>query len=165
LGSTFYLEDVVRVNRGRVSKSSILLQFISRNPGLGVEEISKTLGWTPRSVKLVLNRLEKSGRVSTRFFPTVLHVNEERWEVEKEVSSEKEKLERIILKLRERDRETFEKCVKAKMLRDDKLATLYASQCAEIRRLIRAVVASQGVLTRIGVALESLRLSLGRKLL
>ncbi|MBS7626182.1 hypothetical protein KEJ51_03965 [Candidatus Bathyarchaeota archaeon] len=165
MGSTFYLEAVLKVNRGRVSKSSVLLQFISRNPGLGVEEISKMLGWTPRSVKMVLSKLEKSGRVSTRFFPTVLHVDEGCWEVEKEVSNEREKLEKIILKLRERDRETFEKCVKAKMLREDKLATLYASQCAEIRRLIRAVVASQVVLTRIGVALESLRLSLGRKLL
>ncbi|MGQ9542954.1 MAG: winged helix-turn-helix transcriptional regulator [Candidatus Bathyarchaeia archaeon] len=150
-------------SRCKKSKSTILLQFIKQNPGLNVREISERLGWTQRSVRLVLSRLEKSGQISTRFFPTVLGVGEEFWDIEKEVSNEKGRLERIVSKLRERDRETFEKCVKAKMAKDDKLASLYAGQCAEIRRLIRVIVASEGVLNRVGLALESLRLSLGRK--
>ncbi len=143
----------------RQKKSNELLQFILKNPGLTVEQISKSLGWNSRSVKLALGRLERTGQVTPRYFSVVAtHAEPEYFQIDKEIESEESKLERMLLSLREREKATFEKCVRAQMAKDEKLASIYASQCAEIRKLINTAVANESLLTRMSLALENLRL-------
>jgi predicted transcriptional regulator len=155
---------MVRRGPTRKSKSNELLQFISRNPGLNVEEISTRLGWTSRSVRLVLGRLVRTGQVLSRYFPVVtIEVGGDYRVVDRELEEGRDKLEKTILRLQERAKETFEKCVQAQMAKDDHLASMYANQCAEIKKLINAVAASEDVLNKMSLSLESLRLNLRRK--
>jgi predicted transcriptional regulator len=140
-------------------KSNQLLNFILKNPGLTVEQISRSLGWTNRSVRLVLRRLEKIGQISPRYFPMMAtSIEPEHLQLEKQMSSEEGRLERMLLNLQEREKETFEKCVRAKMTKDEGLASMYANQCAEIRKLINAVAANESLLARMSLTLESLKL-------
>ncbi len=150
---------MVKKRSAKTTRSTQLLQFISSNPGLSAEEISKSLGWTSRSVRLVLGRLERTSQISSRYFPVVApEVKDDYLGIEREISSGKSKLEKMLHNLRERDRETFEKCVKAQMARDENLASMYANQCVEIRKLMNTVIASENVLSRMSLALENLRL-------
>lgn len=146
------------------TKAKVLLEFISKNPGLSIDQISGGLGWTCRSVKLVLSRLEKKGQISTKYFPVdMLETPVSQWGIEKQIRLETSKLDTMLLSLKEKEKETFEKCVEAQMARDENLASMYANQCAEIRKLIDSTVSNENLLNRIGNALESLKL--GRKLM
>ena len=146
------------------TKAKVLLEFISKNPGLSIDQISGGLGWTCRSVKLVLSRLEKKGQISTKYFPVdMLETPVSQWGIEKQIRLETSKLDTMLLSLKEKEKETFEKCVEAQMARDENLASMYANQCAEIRKLIDSTVSNENLLNRIGNALE--RLKLGRKLM
>lgn|GEM_PF-1098748 len=146
------------------TKAKVLLEFISKNPGLSIDQISGGLGWTRRSVKLVLGSLEKKGVISTKYFPIdMLETPVSQWGIEKQIRLETSKLDTMLLSLKEREKETFEKCVEAQMARDENLASMYANQCAEIRKLIDSTVSNENLLNRIGNALEGLKL--GRKLM
>jgi len=150
--------------RQRKTKSVELLEFIAKNPGVTIDEISEDLGWTRRSVKMVLGKLEKAGEVSTRYFPVVIkEAGETPSGIDREIAFGKDRLEKMLLRLQERANEAFEKCVKAKMAKDENLASIYANQCAEIRKLINTVVASECILNRMGLAMDTLRLNLRRK--
>ena len=56
---------------------------------------------------------------------------------------QKEKLENTALKLQKRDKEIFEKCVEAEMVKDDARAAIYANECVEIRKMAKIVMFSQ----------------------
>jgi predicted transcriptional regulator len=144
----------------RKTKSTELMQFISKNPGLSVEEISKALGWTPRSVKLILTKLKKSGKITSRYFPSIIGFKDEPWDIQKDISSEESKLEEMLTNLKRKEKEAFEKCIKAQMSRDDNLASMYANQCAEIKKLINTVIANEDLLSRMNITLERLRINL-----
>jgi predicted transcriptional regulator len=148
----------------RRTRSVELLEFILKNPGMTVGEISEGLGWSRRSVRLALGKLERTGEVSTRYFPvSVKEVGEDLSEVEEEIALGKDRLEKMLNRLQAKADEAFEKCVEAKMAKDDDLASIYAGRCAEIRRLINSVVASESILNRMALAMDSLRLSSRRK--
>jgi division protein CdvB (Snf7/Vps24/ESCRT-III family) len=156
--------NVPRKKQIKPTKAKVLLEFISKNPGLSIDQISGGLGWTRRSVKLVLGRLEKKGQISTKYFPIdMLETPVSQWGIEKQIRLETSKLDTMLLSLKEREKETFEKCVEAQMARDENLASMYANQCAEIRKLIDSTVSNENLLNRIGNALEGLKL--GRKLM
>ncbi|MCX6659914.1 MAG: hypothetical protein NTX81_06000 [Candidatus Bathyarchaeota archaeon] len=111
-----------------------------------------------------MGRLEKRGQISTKYFPIVmLETPVSQWGIEKQIRLETSKLDTMLLSLKEREKETFEKCVEAQMARDENLASMYANQCVEIRKLIDSTVSNENLLNRIGHALESLKL--GRKLM
>ena len=142
------------------TKSSELIQFISKNPGLSVEEISKMLGWTLRSVKLNLAKLEKTGKIKSRYFPIITEFKDESWDIQKDISLEESKLEEMLTNLKRKEKEAFEKCIKAQMSKDDNLASMYANQCAEIKKLINTVIANADLLGRMNITLERLRINL-----
>jgi len=150
--------------RPRKTRSVELLEFIAKNPGMTLDEISEGLGWTRRGVKLALGKLERTGGVSTRYFPVVIGERKETQSgINREIAFGKDRLEKMLTRLQEQANEAFEKCVEAKMAKDENLASIYANQCAEIRKLIGTVVASESFLSRMGLAMESLRLNLRRK--
>lgn len=142
------------------TKSTELIQFISNNPGLNIEEISKKLGWTLRSVKLNLTKLEKTGKITSRYFPAITEFKDESWDIQKDISLEETKLEEMLNNLKRKEKETFEKCIKAQMSKDDDLASMYANQCAEIKKLINTVIANADLLGRMNITLERLRINL-----
>jgi division protein CdvB (Snf7/Vps24/ESCRT-III family) len=142
------------------TKSTELIQFISKNPGLSIEEISKKLGWTSRSVKLILAKLEKTNKITSRYFPTITEFKNESWNIQKDISLEESKLEEMLINLKRKEKETFEKCIKAQMSKDDNLASMYANQCAEIKKLINTVITNTDLLGRMNITLERLRINL-----
>jgi division protein CdvB (Snf7/Vps24/ESCRT-III family) len=144
----------------RKTKSTELIQFISKNPGLSIEEISKKLGWTRRSVKLILAKLEKMNKIRSRYFPTIIEFKDESWNIQKDISLEESKLEEMLINLKRKEKETFEKCIKAQMSKDDNLASMYANQCAEIKKLINTVITNTDLLGRMNITLERLRINL-----
>jgi division protein CdvB (Snf7/Vps24/ESCRT-III family) len=144
----------------RKTKSTELIQFISKNPGLSIEEISKKLGWTRRSVKLILAKLEKTNKIRSRYFPTIIEFKDESWNIQKDISLEESKLEEMLINLKRKEKETFEKCIKAQMSKDDNLASMYANQCAEIKKLINTVITNTDLLGRMNITLERLRINL-----
>ena len=144
----------------RKTKSTELTQFISKNPGLSIEEISKKLGWTRRSVKLILAKLEKTDKITSRYFPTITEFKDESWDIQKDISLEESKLEEMLINLKRKEKEAFEKCIKAQMSKDDNLASMYANQCAEIKKLINTVITNTDLLGRMNITLERLRINL-----
>jgi len=142
------------------TKTTELTQFISKNPGVSIEEISKKLGWTRRSVKLILARLEKKGKITSRYFPTIIEYKDESWDIQKDISLEESKLEEMLINLKRKEKEAFEKCIKAQMSKDDNLASMYANQCAEIKKLINTVITNTDLLSRMNITLERLRINL-----
>jgi division protein CdvB (Snf7/Vps24/ESCRT-III family) len=142
------------------TKSTELIQFISKNPGLSIEEISKKLGWTRRSVKLNLAKLEKTNKITSRYFPAITKFKDESWDIQKDISLEESKLEEMLINLKRKEKEAFEKCIKAQMSKDDNLASLYANQCAEIKKLINTVITNTDLLGRMNITLERLRINL-----
>ena len=148
------------VKNQRKTKSAELIQFISKNPGLSIEEISKRIGWTPRSVKLNLAKLEKTGKTTSRYFPTLTEFKDESLDIQKDISLEETKLDEMLVNLKRKEKEAFEKCIKAQMSKDDNLASMYANQCAEIKKLINTVIANADLLGRMNITLERLRINL-----
>ena len=144
----------------RKTKSTELIRFISKNPGLSIEEISKKLGWTRRSVKLILAKLEKTDKITSRYFPAITEFKDEPWDIQKDISSEESKLEEMLINLKIKEKEAFEKCIKARMSKDDNLASMYANQCAEIKKLINTVIANEDLLGRMNITIERLRINL-----
>ncbi|MBS7622502.1 helix-turn-helix transcriptional regulator [Candidatus Bathyarchaeota archaeon] len=148
----------------RRTRSTILRDFILKNPGMTAGEISEGLGWSRRSVRLALAKLERAGEVSTRYFPVLVkEAGEGLSRVEEEIALGKMRLEKMLERLRAKADEAFERCVEAKMAKDEDLASIYAGRCAEIKRLINSVVASESILNRMALAMDSLRLSIRRK--
>jgi division protein CdvB (Snf7/Vps24/ESCRT-III family) len=67
-----------------------------------------------------------------------------------------EKLDQISARLQERDKEIFDKCVKAEVSKDEAHAAIYANECAEIRKMAKVVLHSQLALERVILRLETI---------
>ena len=65
------------------------------------------------------------------------------------------KLEQAALKMQRHDRELFEKCVAAQMVRDSTRASLYANECAEVRKMARVILLSELALEQVVLRLET----------
>lgn len=65
------------------------------------------------------------------------------------------KLDSNVSRLTQRDRKMFDKCVKARMGKDTSRATMYANECAEIRKVTKIVIRSQLALEQVSLRLET----------
>lgn len=65
------------------------------------------------------------------------------------------KLEQAEQKMQRHDRELFGKCVAAQMVRDSTRASLYANECAEVRKMARVILLSELALEQVVLRLET----------
>ncbi len=133
----------------KVKKSEILYEFICRNPGLNIGQIAKELNWSTRSVKLIITRLKKTGRIESKIFPSIKPIpsisKNELSENLQQINTQFSKLEAVREGLKNKEKESFEKCVEAQVKHDQRIATIYANHCAQIRDL--ATILERGELT------------------
>jgi len=134
-----------------------LSRFISENPGSTVEDASTRLNWTSGRTSKTLTRLEKKRLMAIRIYPISqpapkqFPLSPEIAEAVRQMRTQLSRLEKFKNRLKLRDKEIFEKCVNAQMARDSASASLYANQCAEIRRLIRLVSNMQRIVGQFAV--------------
>lgn len=64
-------------------------------------------------------------------------------------------LDQTYLKLQQRDRDLFQRCVGAQVSKDMDHARIYANECAEIRKIAKVVLGSQLALERVILRLET----------
>lgn len=72
------------------------------------------------------------------------------------LNTQREKLEQKSLKLQQRDREIFERCIAAKLSKDYARAAIYANECAEIRTMAKVVISAQLALERAVLRLQTI---------
>lgn len=66
-----------------------------------------------------------------------------------------EKLEQTCTRLKQRDKDLFQKCVAAQLSNDIAHSRIYANECAEIRKIAKVVLGSQLALERVILRLET----------
>ncbi|MFH0848906.1 MAG: Snf7 family protein [archaeon] len=66
-----------------------------------------------------------------------------------------DKLEDTMLRLQQKDRDMFQRCVAAQLSTDNPRAEMYASECADIRKMARVVLGSKIALERAVLRLET----------
>ncbi|HIQ02900.1 MAG TPA: hypothetical protein EYH40_00600 [Desulfurococcales archaeon] len=70
---------------------------------------------------------------------------------------QKDKLEEVLTRLHQRDKELFEKTISAYIAKDMARATIYASEVAEIRKIAKIIYSSKLALEKIIIRLETIR--------
>jgi len=136
--------------RRKETDSDKLFRLISENQGLSVSEISEKLSWTGSKTNRVLAVLEKKGWVVRRVFPAAqprMLVKPD--EMVQRLNDQFVRLAEWKTKLEMREKELFDKCVSAQLEGDRPKATLYANQCAEIRKIIKLVSGTEETLSRL----------------
>lgn len=122
------------------SDSNRLFRFISENQGMSVQKISEKFGWTKSKTNRVLSGLERKEWIVKRVFsaaqPMIAVKQDGRIRL---LRGKFTKLVALEDKLQVREKELFGKCVSAQMEGDSEKATMYANQCAEVRKIIRLV--------------------------
>ncbi|MGP3668052.1 MAG: Snf7 family protein [Candidatus Bathyarchaeota archaeon] len=73
------------------------------------------------------------------------------------LKTQHEKLEQALTRMQNHDKELFEKCVKAELSRDHARATIYANECAEVRKMARIMILSQLALEKVMLRLETVK--------
>ena len=141
--------------KARETQSSKLFRFISENQGLSAQEISGRLGWTQSKTNRMLTTLEKKGWIVKRVYsaaqPAIVTKPEA---VNQHVDVRFVKLAAWKAKLEEREKELFDKCVTMQMQGDKTAATMYANQCAEIKKIIKLVDSTEEVLSKLSILEE-----------
>ena len=66
-----------------------------------------------------------------------------------------QKLQETILRLQQKDREMFQRCIAAQLSKDSARAQLYASECSEIRKMAKIVLGSELALERAIIRLQT----------
>lgn len=70
---------------------------------------------------------------------------------------QKDKLDEVLTRLQQRDKELFEKTISAYVAKDMARATIYASEVAEIRKIARVIYSSKLALEKVVLRLETIR--------
>lgn len=65
------------------------------------------------------------------------------------------KLQQTSVKLQQRDKEMLERCIGAKLSKDDAHAVIYANECVEIRKIAKIVMSSELALERVMLRLQT----------
>jgi len=65
------------------------------------------------------------------------------------------KLENASTRMQTHDRQLFEKCVAAQAMRDSSRATMYANECAEVRKMSKIILRAQMALEQVLLRLET----------
>lgn len=140
----------VRGRRRTESQSGRLFRVISENPGLGAQEISQKLGWTQSKTNRMLATLERKGWIVRRAYsaaqPKMIAKPDE---AVQRLNSRFVRLASWRARLEEREKELFEKVVSMQVQGDQVSATMYANQCAEVRKIIKLVDDTEQVLSRL----------------
>lgn len=71
------------------------------------------------------------------------------------LSSQKEKLEHMSVRLQQRDKEMFQRCIGAQLSKDPAHAALYANECAEIRKMAHLTLSSELALERVILRMQT----------
>ena len=66
------------------------------------------------------------------------------------------KLESAALRMQQHDKEIFAKCVTAQMTHDASRASMYANECAEVRKIAKVTLQSQLALEQVALRLETI---------
>ena len=142
--------EQVRSRKKAESQSTKLFRVISENPGFTAQEISQNLGWTQSKTNRMITTLEKKGWVVRRTYsaaqPKMIAKPDE---TVQRLNSRFVRLASWKARLEEREKELFEKVVSMKVKGDQVGATMYANQCAEVRKIIRLVDDTEQVLSRL----------------
>ncbi len=72
------------------------------------------------------------------------------------LNTQKAKLEQTSMRLQQRDKEMFQRCVGAELSKDVSHARLYANECAEIRKMAHIVLSSELALERVTLRLQTI---------
>jgi len=132
--------------------SNRLFRFISENQGLSVQKISEQLDWTMSKTNKTLNVLERKGWIVKRVFSATQPASVVKTEKRTRILSDKfTKLVAWKSRLEGREKELFGKCVSAQMEGDSVKATMYANQCAEVRKIIRLVAGTAETLSKLSL--------------
>jgi len=67
-----------------------------------------------------------------------------------------ERLENASRRMQSHDKELFEKCVSAELSKDLPRATMYAAECAEVRKMAKVLLLSQLAIERVMIRLETI---------
>ena len=66
-----------------------------------------------------------------------------------------EKLEQTYSRIKQRDKDLFQRCIASQLSNDNAHARIYANECAEIRKIAKVVLGSQLALERVILRLET----------
>lgn len=117
---------------------------------MNVQEVADKLGWSRSKTSRMLGVLERKGWIVRRVFAAAQpRMAVEPDETAKRLNSQFARLAAWKGKLQRREKELFEKCVSAQMEGDPTKASMYANQCAEIRKIIRLVAGTELTLSRL----------------
>lgn len=73
------------------------------------------------------------------------------------LKTQQNKLELASLKMQQRDRELFKKCVDAQIAKDNARGSMYAEECAEIRKIAKVTLQCQLAIERATFRLEAIQ--------
>ena len=140
-----------RVKRNMGESDSIrLFRFISENQGLSVQRISEKLGWTQSKTNRILSVLERKEWIVKRVFSTAQPMTAVKQDERIQLLRDKfTKLAAWKNRLRIREKELLDKCVSAQVEGNSETAKLYATQCVEVRKIIRLVAGAEGALSKL----------------
>jgi division protein CdvB (Snf7/Vps24/ESCRT-III family) len=117
---------------------------------LNVQKISEKLGWTKSKTNRMLSVIERKGWIVKKVFPAaqprIVVKPDERIQL---LSDKFTKLMAWKDKWQTREKDLFDKCVSAQVEGDSEKATMYANQCAEVRKIIRLVAGTVETLSKL----------------
>jgi len=95
------------------------------------------------------------GKVKEAFHPTP--VRRRIMDAVLSVKMQLSRLDRTAQKMQQRDATLYDKCITAVQQKNTELATIYASECSEIRKVARIVLHSQIALEQVALRLDLVR--------
>jgi len=112
--------------------------------------LAKNLVWEDTGKKGIITRIE-----SKLHHPPPPPLKERINNVLRRLKIQLDKLEQTADRLQSRDKELFDKCVKAMMVKDEARAAMYANEIAEVRKMARIIIRSQLALEQVTMRLET----------
>ncbi len=106
------------------------------------------------------DRTEKEpflSRIEGRIRPSDKSVKERISAAVFRLKAQQNKLELANLKMQQRDRELFKKCIDAQLSKDTARASMYAEECAEIRKIAKVTLQCQLAIERASFRLEAVQ--------
>lgn len=70
---------------------------------------------------------------------------------------QQDKLEQASMKMQQHDKELFEKCVSTQMAHDSSRASMYANECAEVRKMAKVILLSELAIEQVVLRLETVQ--------
>jgi len=132
--------------------SNRLFRLVSENQGLSSQQVSEKLGWTKNKTNRMLSVLERKEWIVKRIFSTAQpKITVKQDEGVRLLTDRLTKLVAWRNKLQAREKELFNKCVSAQMEGDSETARMYATQCAEVRKIIRLVAGTADALSKLSL--------------